>query len=45
MSKQLKCYDLIRRSQIIELAPSLDQEWEDWIFEESERRLVLPMPV
>jgi hypothetical protein len=45
MSKQLGCYDLIRRSQITDRAPSLDQEWEDWIFEESERRLVLSMPI
>jgi hypothetical protein len=39
MSKQLQCYDLIRKSQLADRAHSPDQEWEDWIFEESERRL------
>ncbi|OOQ83247.1 hypothetical protein PEBR_36153 [Penicillium brasilianum] len=39
MSKQLQCYDIVRKSQSASHADSLDQKWEDWIFEESERRL------
>lgn len=38
MSKQLQCYDIVRKSQSASHADSLDQKWEDWIFEESERR-------
>lgn len=43
MSKQLQCYDLIRKSQSAVQADSLHQKWEDWIFEESERRLLIDL--
>ena len=40
ISKQLKCYDRIRKSQVTSRAYSLHQQWEDWVFQESSTRSV-----
>ncbi|KAJ5176203.1 uncharacterized protein N7482_002080 [Penicillium canariense] len=45
ISKQLKGGDMVRKTQLMCRNGSLDTNWEDWIFEESERRLDLDLPL